>query len=334
MALPALPAPSSSGRKLVFRALLTAFLAAAAIVMAAAVPANAADTPAAIEQQIDKQWQQLEPVIENYNAVHAQFLKQKAKADALNRQILPLSLQVENALNRVSSYSVSVFENGPGGTLRTLLNADTSTQTLDMLGLMDQMAAQQQKQIAGTIKLQKKYQDQKKPIDALVSQLNTQQKQLDQQKDDINGKISQLNKLRLQAYGSTSGTGKLRPVACPQTYTGDAGSKAAKFACQQIGKPYVWAASGPGSYDCSGLTMRSWASVGVSLPHNAYQQKHSMPSVSHANLKVGDLIFYYPTVHHVAIYVGNGWMVNAPETGDVVRMAKYNAFPVVGYGRP
>ena len=110
--------------------------------------------------------------------------------------------------------------------------------------------------------------------------------------------------------------------------------KAAKFACKQIGKSYVWAASGPSHYDCSGLTMASWASVGVSLPHNAYQQKHSMPSVSFSNLRPGDLIFYYATVHHVAIYVGNGWMVNAPQTGDVVRMAKYNAFPVVGYGRP
>ncbi len=334
MALPAWPARSRSGRKLLFRTFLTAFLASAGVVMVAVVPANATDTPAAIEKQIDQQWQQLEPVIENYNAVHAQLVSEKKKADKLNRAILPLQLRVENALNRVSVYSVAVFENGPSGTLNTLLNASTTTQSLDMLGLMDQMANEQQRQIAGTLKLQQKYEAEKKPIDDLVSQLDQQQADLDQQKKDINAKIAHLNKLRLAAYGTTTGTGSLRPVACPQTYTGDAGSRAAAFACKQIGKKYVWAAAGPNSYDCSGLTMRAWATVGVSLPHNAYQQKHSIPSVSRSQLKAGDLVFYYPTVHHVAIYVGNGWMVNAPQTGDVVRMAKYNKYPIVGYGRP
>lgn len=319
---------------LVFRSLLMAAFATATILSVGAAPAHATPSPGSLENQIDSQWNDLEPVIEHYNAIHQQYLEQKAKAAKLQSKIDPLEVQVQVALARVNGYSTSVFENGPGGTMATLLNSGASENAMDMLGLLEQMASQQRQDVSGTLKLQQKYQDQKKPIDVLVASLNDQQASLNSQKKTIQAKIDSLNKMRMQAYGSGSGTGSLRPVACPYTYTGDAGSRAAKFACAQIGKKYVWAAAGPNSYDCSGLTMRSWAQVGVSLPHNAYQQKHSMPSVSYSNLKPGDLIFYYASVHHVAIYVGGGWMVNAPQTGEPVQMGRYNKFPVVGYGRP
>jgi cell wall-associated NlpC family hydrolase len=126
----------------------------------------------------------------------------------------------------------------------------------------------------------------------------------------------------------------LKPEACPQVYNGDAGSRAALWACNQIGKPYVFGSAGPNSFDCSGLTMQAWASVGVSLPHNAYQQKHSMRSVSYSDLQPGDLVFYFASISHVTIYVGNGWVVSAPSTGDRVRMKRYNEITPVGYGRP
>jgi len=92
------------------------------------------------------------------------------------------------------------------------------------------------------------------------------------------------------------------------------------FACDQIGKPYQWGADGPGSYDCSGLILASWAKAGVSLPHNAAMQAREGTTVSQSTLQPGDLLFFNG-YNHAGIYIGKGLMVHAPHTGDVVRIA-------------
>src|SRR6185503_15210639 len=79
---------------------------------------------------------------------------------------------------------------------------------------------------------------------------------------------------------------------------------AVKYAYAQLGKPYKWAAAGPNSFDCSGLTLAAWRAAGLSLPHNAAMQWRSMPHISRAALRPGDLVFYR-SLGHVAIYVGN-----------------------------
>lgn len=91
-----------------------------------------------------------------------------------------------------------------------------------------------------------------------------------------------------------------------------------KIALKYLGRPYVWAASGPRSFDCSGFTMFVYAQVGVRLPHSSRSQIGYGARVSRANLKPGDLLFFYSPIHHVAIYLGNGKMVHAPHRGDVV----------------
>jgi peptidoglycan DL-endopeptidase CwlO len=93
---------------------------------------------------------------------------------------------------------------------------------------------------------------------------------------------------------------------------------AVNFALKQVGKPYVYDASGPGSYDCSGLTMASYAAAGVSLPHNAAAQYGYGTHVAESAIKPGDLLFFYQPIGHVTIYIGNGLMVSAPETGEDV----------------
>jgi cell wall-associated NlpC family hydrolase len=118
-------------------------------------------------------------------------------------------------------------------------------------------------------------------------------------------------------------------------YTAGPGGIAARKACTAIGRPYVWAADGPNSFDCSGLTLWAWAAAGVQLRHYTKWQWSDTTAVSRANLRPGDLVFYYPpTLHHVGIYVGGGWIVHAPHTGDYVRMAKLDSAPIAGYRRP
>lgn len=93
------------------------------------------------------------------------------------------------------------------------------------------------------------------------------------------------------------------------------------YARAQLGKPYVFATAGPDTFDCSGLTMAAWASVGVHMPHYSGSQATMFPRVSYAQLQPGDIIAFYGDLHHVGLYIGDGMMIHAPQTGDVVKIA-------------
>jgi cell wall-associated NlpC family hydrolase len=117
-------------------------------------------------------------------------------------------------------------------------------------------------------------------------------------------------------------------------YIGGAAGKAIAYACAHIGKPYVFATAGPNTFDCSGLTEAAWAAAGFSLAHYTVTQKQQTIRISAADLRPGDLVFYFGDVHHVAIYAGNGWVVHAPHPDDYVRMAKMSdVAPINSYGR-
>ncbi|GAA0949765.1 C40 family peptidase [Nonomuraea longicatena] len=105
---------------------------------------------------------------------------------------------------------------------------------------------------------------------------------------------------------------------------------AARWALTQQLKPYVWGAEGPGSYDCSGLVMAAYKQVGISLPHYTGHQWTAGKRISRAELRPGDLVFFYNDLHHVGIYLGGGMMVHAPRTGDVVRIAAIDRRPWAG----
>ncbi|MFJ8201614.1 C40 family peptidase [Micromonospora chalcea] len=133
-------------------------------------------------------------------------------------------------------------------------------------------------------------------------------------------------------YGKGGG-GPLRPAPCPAGYPGGPAGAAVKFACAQIGKIYVWGAAGPDHFDCSGLTMAAWAKGGVSLPHSARQQHGVTKRISRAELRAGDLVFYYSDLHHVAMYVGDGWVVHASQSGKPITMKRVDDGDINSYGR-
>jgi cell wall-associated NlpC family hydrolase len=107
-----------------------------------------------------------------------------------------------------------------------------------------------------------------------------------------------------------------------------------KIAMKYLGCRYVWAASGPRTFDCSGFTMFVYAQVGVHLPHSSRMQINCGAHVSRANLQPGDLVFFYSPIHHVGIYIGGGKMIHAPHTGDVVSIDPIDGRGFVGGCRP
>jgi len=115
-----------------------------------------------------------------------------------------------------------------------------------------------------------------------------------------------------------TGSGSSSETSTDSSYATKA-DKALAFARSQIGKPYVWGATGPDSYDCSGLTQAAWNAAGISLPRTTYDQVNFGTTVSLANARPGDLVFFYDDVSHVGIYIGNGMMIHAPKPGAYVR---------------
>jgi cell wall-associated NlpC family hydrolase len=100
--------------------------------------------------------------------------------------------------------------------------------------------------------------------------------------------------------------------------------RALQFAQTKIGQPYLYGGSGPERFDCSGLTSWSFKQIGITLPRASRQQATVGAPVPFDQLQPGDLVFFYQPVSHVGIYIGDGKMINAPQTGDVVKYANVN----------
>jgi len=108
--------------------------------------------------------------------------------------------------------------------------------------------------------------------------------------------------------------------------SGDAAT-AIQVARAQLGKPYQWGAAGPDSFDCSGLTSYAWGHAGVSLPHSAAGQQGMGSSVAQSDLQPGDLVFFGSPAYHVALYIGDGMIIHAPTSGDVVKIVSLSSMP-------
>ncbi|HWL35768.1 MAG TPA: NlpC/P60 family protein [Frankiaceae bacterium] len=132
--------------------------------------------------------------------------------------------------------------------------------------------------------------------------------------------LAAAERARREALARASRT---RTASVP-AYNGPASGRAAiavQEAYRQLGKPYRWGAEGPDSFDCSGLSKWAWAKAGVSLPHYSRAQYNEGRHVSQGELQPGDLVFFGNPIHHLGIYVGNGNMIHAPQTGDVVKVS-------------
>ncbi|MFI1829038.1 C40 family peptidase [Streptomyces sp. NPDC020412] len=113
-----------------------------------------------------------------------------------------------------------------------------------------------------------------------------------------------------------------------------AGERAVRFAVEQIGKPYVWGAQGPASYDCSGLTSQAWAAAGRPVPRTSQDQWSTLPRIPVGELRPGDLVLYFADATHVGLYLGDGKVVHAPRPGATVKVSPLTANPLLGAVRP
>lgn len=324
---PGLSARPGGLRRVAHRLLV---LVAAAAVGAGmlAVPAQAEPTVDEIEAQIDKKWEQLEPTIEQYNKVRAQLKVNRNKSSALQKKIEPLALQSELALSRVGDLASRYYMSGPSQEIGALLVSAKPDTLTEQLTLLDRLAAQERKQVAGVLAVRARYDGEKQKLDALIATQTKQQNELAAKKKQIDAEIKKLEASMPKTTVKTVGCPTINGVLAA------AAQKAIRTACQQVGDPYVWGATGPNSFDCSGLTQYAYKSAGIYLTHHTGDQWNEGKAVSRADARPGDLVFFFSGLSHVGLYLGNNQMVHAPRAGKPVQVSSINTMPVAGFRRP
>ncbi|GAA2346213.1 NlpC/P60 family protein [Dactylosporangium salmoneum] len=323
----------------VLRTLLLGFVMLA--VLAPSTVAHADPTLAEIEAQLDKSNQDLEATIEAWNGINADLATTQAKVADLQAKLKPLQDGVDATSANVEQFAIAQFKTaGNMQALSAILNARDTGSLMDQMSMLQQITHSQQKDIENYRNAKSKYDSEKQQLDELLAAQTTQKSDIENKRKLIEGDIKKLQDLQKKA--TAAGSKKVNPPAYnPGTLppaSGKAGAAVA-YAKAQLGKPYVFGAAGPNSFDCSGLTMAAWKAAGVSLTHQASRQfseiaaHYRTSTLPFDKLEPGDLIFYNG-LGHVGIYVGNKSIIHAPHTGTVVQYASATVDSVYGWARP
>jgi cell wall-associated NlpC family hydrolase len=321
-------------------AALSAVLLLIPAAFAAPQAPNNPPTVGSVQQQLSTLALQNTQLIEQFDQAQIDVQATQRASDKAGKAALAAQATFDQASTLVAAIATSEYENGAFSTAGALLSCKSGQRCLDELQTLQAMSANSAKVISQVSK-DKAAADAsrgtamdlfKRATAKLVSV--TKLRETVQQR--VNQQLSLLASLTLSqrvAYQqATTPSFTYAPTSTlisslSATTASKAAITAVKFALAQVGKPYVWGAAGPGSYDCSGLTMASWAAAGVSLPHSSEAQFSVGQPVGTTQLLPGDLLFFYgPSPSHVTIYIGGGLMVSAPTEGQNVLVASLSQF--------
>ncbi|GAB7049367.1 C40 family peptidase [Catenuloplanes indicus JCM 9534] len=323
------------------RVLTRAFLSAGAAVLFSltllSAPAHAEPTLAQIEAQMDEKWGELEPMIEEHNKVRSDLKGNQKKRSELEAKMKPLNDQMKIAVDKVGVIANRSYREGPASGLNSILRTSSPTALTDQLVYLDRLAAGERADIEAVADARAEMDKQKAELDKVVSEQEKREKELATKKAAVEKEIEELEKLQEEAYGSvanvpssgsTSGGG-----SCSASGATGAAAIVVATACAQLGKPYVFGAAGPGSFDCSGLVAFAHSAAGVGLPHSTVSQWNMGTPVSGSEARAGDVVFFNSSLSHDGIYLGGGMMVHAPQPGMSVEVLSISVMQVVGFRR-
>lgn len=298
----------------------------------AAPGAGHADPAADRQRQLATAWQELEGVIERFNAVRDDLRATDAQLERVNARTGPLQNRVDGAQRDTDEAAATLYRSGAVTSTAVLISSPSLESFVDQLATLDHLhrrRAEALRQLrADRAALGKEHDE----LSELKVRQRAQQQELGQRKTTIEAQVNRLSEDPVARTARTP-AGALHDGYVP-AFADDAAGRAARYAFSQLGKVYKWGADGPDTFDCSGLTMAAWKAAGVVLPHNAARQKKTVSSIRREDLRPGDLVFYYKDVSHVGMYVGSGRVVEAPRAGQRISMRLLDYAPIVGYGRP
>jgi cell wall-associated NlpC family hydrolase len=321
-----------------------------------AAPADDKPSLEEVEKKVDDLYRQAESATDSYNAAKEKTTKQRKQVDTLLDDVAQRTQKLNEAREELGSFAAAQYRTGAAApSTATFLLADTPQDYFDQAQLMGRLTSRQKGAVDDYVSEQsttmKKRQEASQSLQTLTdtqSDLKTAKATVQRKLADARELLSELTaqeKARLAAIEKRKQQEAARKAAelaqqqqaaaekaaqeatAPQESTSTAtdssyatrAAKALAFARAQIGKPYVWGATGPDSYDCSGLTQAAWKAAGVDLPRVTYDQVDAGTTVSLADAQPGDLVFFYDDISHVGLYIGNGMMIHAPKPGAYVR---------------
>ncbi|MFI6896179.1 NlpC/P60 family protein [Streptomyces sp. NPDC050256] len=326
-----------------------ATLAFAGAATAAALPGSAhadpAPTPAQVKAQVDRLYREAEAATEQYNGAKEKAAATAKSVDALRDEAARRTERLNTAREALGSYAAAQYRSGGIDPAVQLALSSDPDQYLRRASYVERAGERRatevrtvQRQVADVAQVRAEAAGE-------LTELASRQAALKKHKATVRTKLAEARQLlaRLSpadraAYdASEGGRGDAHADrSAPRSTTQAPNARAAEavaFAYTALGKPYVWGATGPSSFDCSGLTQAAYRSAGVSLPRTTYTQINAGRRVSHSELAPGDLVFFYSGVTHVGLYIGNGQMIHAPRPGAPVRIAPIDQMPFAGATR-
>ncbi|MEV0693724.1 NlpC/P60 family protein [Streptomyces sp. NPDC050388] len=332
---------------------LTTAAAAAVVLSSQAANAAPSEKPSKdeVKAKVDKLYQQAEQATEKYNGA-------KEKQEKLQKEISTIQDNVakgQQELNELrdglgSMASAQYRSGGLDPSLQLFLSADPDDY-LDKASTLDQLSIQQVDALKKIQEKQRELAQQRSEASGKLEDLASTRTELGKKKKEVQGKLGAAQKLLnsltaeekaklaeeearatraserevLKASGTDAGTAAGTGTSAP--VSSGSGRAGAAFAAAQskLGTPYVYGATGPSSFDCSGLTSWAYAQAGVGLPRTSEAQTGAGTRIySASQLQVGDLVFFFNDLHHVGLYAGNGQIIHAPRSGTVVRYESMN----------
>ena len=328
-------------RRAVRSVLLAAILVPLTVLSTGPTTAQATPTSSArLEDQLDQLNREADQLVEQYNQSNEALKRIRRSLEGLETQASGAEADVRKLRAVLGARASAAYVQGAGSAVAAVLGSDdpaaaiARVQVLELLAandgdLMDQLGVagkalgERQRDLVAAEKAQA----------AEVDRLAAKKAEVERAADKTRALLARMRAAdRSSVPSRPSG-----PVAPPPSGGGGGGGGSASavvaYARAQVGKPYCYGGSGPGCFDCSGLTMMAWRQAGISLPHSSASQYNVGRRISAGELQPGDLVFYYSPISHVSVYIGNGQRISATHTGDYVRVQSLGS-SIVGYARP
>ncbi len=277
--------------------------------------------------------------VERYLEARIALQQARAQLASLQRHVDAARKQLDGLRGLVSSQAADAYMYGPAD-VALMLDPGNADDTLDRMQTLTLLAQRASDQLSDLGTAERAFQEEMARLRKVEREREQQLQRLAAEKQKVDQLVRRtqglLDELRQTGgAGAVDGVDPGLPGGCASRASSGGGAAAAvRYACAQLGKPYQFGADGPGSFDCSGLTMMAWRQGGIALPHSAAAQMGVGRRVTKAELQPGDLIFRYSPVSHVAMYVGGGMQVAATHTGSTVKLQSAFQGPIVGYSRP
>ena len=327
----------TDGRKRIATVLATLCITALSGSVLTATPTYADPKIGNVKSRVDTLYHQAEQASERFNRAKDDLKQARTKLHALHADLSRQQAKVDGIRSQVANAVVSQYQGQAlSSTTQVMLSKDPN-KFLDQLSTVSQYNDQQSQMMADFAVQAKQLEMRKEAAQRELASITQTKKRLAAEKAQIDKKAGAakalLGHLQAKARAAAASRSADRMPVSNVPASGRAGA-ALQYAMAQVGDAYVYGATGPDAWDCSGLTMVAWGQAGVSLPHSAEQQQSYGTPVSESQLQPGDLVFYYHPVSHVGMYIGNGKIVNAENPSVGVVVADVNSMPYAGAVRP